>query len=68
MIVNNAIANLIREGKTHQIYSAIEMGGKVGMRSLDKHLGELVRRGTITAEDAATKANDPASFAAHGAM
>ena len=70
MIVNHAIANLIREGKTHQIYSAIEMGGKSGMRSLDKHLVELVRQGVVTAEDVMTKANDPESIrsATQGAM
>jgi twitching motility protein PilT len=59
MIVNPAIANLIRDGKTHQIYNAIEVGGKLGMRSLDRDLGQLVQRGTITREAAIAKANNP---------
>ncbi|MFV1959157.1 MAG: type IV pili twitching motility protein PilT, partial [Planctomycetota bacterium] len=59
MIVNTAIANLIREGKTHQIYSAIQVGGKYGMRSLDKDLERLVREGAITQETALTKAERP---------
>ncbi|MCS7227965.1 MAG: type IV pilus twitching motility protein PilT, partial [Endomicrobia bacterium] len=41
MIVTAAIATLIREGKTHQIYTAIETGAKYGMISLDKSLLEL---------------------------
>ncbi|MEO1133612.1 MAG: type IV pilus twitching motility protein PilT, partial [Cyanobacteria bacterium J06639_1] len=36
MIVTPAIANLIREGKTSQIYSAIQTGGKLGMQTLEK--------------------------------
>ncbi len=59
LIVNSAVANLIREGKTHQIYSAIEVGAKFGMRSLDKDLARLVQEGTIDPEAAAGKANDP---------
>ncbi|MCC6353879.1 MAG: type IV pilus twitching motility protein PilT [Verrucomicrobiae bacterium] len=59
MIVGPAIANLIREGKTHQIYSAIETGGRAGMKSLDKDLADLVRKGVVSLDVAAAKANDP---------
>ena len=59
MIVNSAIANLIREGKTHQIYSAIDVGGKIGMKSLDKDLVLLAKQGLITKEAAMTKCNNP---------
>ena len=38
-----AIRNLIREGKTHQIYSAMQAGAQHGMHTLDQHLAELVR-------------------------
>jgi len=58
MIVTPAIANLIREGKTHQIYTAIETGSKFGMISLDKALVELLKQNIITLEDALTKANN----------
>jgi len=59
MIVTPAIANLIREGKSHQIYGAIDTGARVGMISLDKALLDLVKRGLISTEDAAAKANHP---------
>jgi len=59
LIVTPAVANLIREGKTHQIYNAIETGQKFGMISLDKSLIELVRSGKISIEDAVSKAANP---------
>lgn len=59
MIVTPAISNLIREGKTHQIYQAIETGGKFGMISLDRALVEVVKSGDVSFEEAVTKANNP---------
>lgn len=59
MVVTPAIANLIREGQTHQIYSAIETGRKFGMINLDKALLKLVEEGHVKLEDAVAKANDP---------
>jgi twitching motility protein PilT len=43
-----AIRNMIREGKTHQIYSAMQAGAKHGMHTMDQHLAELVKSGRIT--------------------
>ena len=43
-----AIRNLIREGKTHQIYSALQTSGAVGMQTMDAHLAQLVRTGKVT--------------------
>ena len=43
MIVTPAIGNLIREGKTHLISSAIQTGGRDGMLSFDRPLAERVR-------------------------
>ncbi|MGZ5310697.1 MAG: type IV pilus twitching motility protein PilT [Solirubrobacterales bacterium] len=43
-----AVRNLIREGKTHQIYSAIQTSGSIGMQTMDSHLAQLVRMGRIT--------------------
>ena len=40
-----AVRNLIREGKTHQIYSAIQTSGAVGMQTMDADLAQLVRAG-----------------------
>lgn len=59
MITTSAIANLIREGKTHQIYNAIETGAKAGMVSLDKTLANLVKEGLVNIEDAVAKAHNP---------
>lgn len=59
MISTPAIANLIREGKTSQIYSAIQTGGKLGMVTLEKVLGELYRAGTISFESAVSKTSRP---------
>lgn len=46
-----AIGNLIREAKTHQIYSMIQTGGKYGMRTMDSVLRELFEGGRITASE-----------------
>ena len=62
MIVNAAISNLIREGKTHQIYNAIEVGGRIGMISLDKAIANLVKAGNITYDTGLAKANNPKHF------
>ncbi|OGS45525.1 MAG: type IV pili twitching motility protein PilT [Elusimicrobia bacterium RIFOXYD2_FULL_34_15] len=59
MIATPAIANLIREGKTHQLYQTIEVGSKSGMVSLDKALAGLVRDNQIKIEDALAKAHNP---------
>lgn len=43
-----AVRNLIREGKTHQIASAMQAGSRHGMHTMDQHLADLVKAGTIT--------------------
>lgn len=50
MLANNAIRNLTREGKTHQILTSIQTGQKLGMQTMDYALVDLYRRGTITEE------------------
>jgi twitching motility protein PilT len=52
MQVTPAISNLIRQGKTHEIYSAIEMGVGEGMVTLGRAIAELVRAGLVEAADA----------------
>ena len=54
-----AIRNLIREGKTHQIYSALQTSGSVGMQTMDAHLAQLVRMGKITRSLAQQRASVP---------
>ena len=53
------IANLVRNGTWHQLYSQIETGQKDGMITLERHLAALQRAGEITAEEAVRNANDP---------
>src|SRR3954452_2012476 len=48
LVPTPGIRNLIREGKTHQIYSALQTGAAHGMQSMDASLVDLVRRGKIT--------------------
>ena len=55
MIVTPAISNLIREGKTAQIYSAIQTGGNLSMQTLEKVLADLYKAGTISFEAAVSK-------------
>ncbi|MEN9252426.1 MAG: type IV pilus twitching motility protein PilT [Thermostichales cyanobacterium BF4_bins_65] len=59
MVVTPAIANLIREGKTAQIYSAIQTGGREGMQTLEKALADLYQQGKITFETAMSKTSRP---------
>lgn len=59
MITTPAIANLIREGKTAQIYSAIQTGGRLGMQTLEKVLADLYRNGMISFESAVSKTSRP---------
>ncbi len=58
MVVTAAIRNLIREGKTHQINSLIQTGGKFEMQTMDGSLVELYRRGLVTYDDIMTFAAD----------
>ena len=62
MIATSAIRNLIREGKTHQVYSAIETGSQHGMQAMDKMLAELYRSALVSYEDAESRAIDPENF------
>jgi twitching motility protein PilT len=57
-----AIRNMIREGKTHQIHSAIQTGQRRGMMTLDQSLVELVARGIADYESARAKAHDYDAF------
>ena len=59
MVVTAGISAIIREAKTHQIYSAIQTGGKQGMCTMEQSLANLYRDGLITVEDALSKANHP---------
>src|SRR5438128_11992864 len=59
LIPTPAVRNLIREGKTHQIYSAIQTGAAHGMQTMDTALANLVREGKITRELALARSSMP---------
>ena len=52
LVATPAIRNLIREGKTHQIYTALQAGANLGMQTMDQHLADLVKRSVVSYEAA----------------
>jgi twitching motility protein PilT len=61
MVVNSAIATMIRRDDTHQIPQSLQAGGALGMQTLNQHLAEMVAKGIIereTAEEVATDSKD----------
>ena len=57
LVPTAAVRNLIREGKTHQVYSVIQTGGAHGMQTMDASLAGLVRSGKITRALAESRAH-----------
>jgi twitching motility protein PilT len=64
LLVNRAVANLIREGKTFQIPSIMQTGKNAGMRLLNDSLIELVKAGVVDMEEAYAKSVEKDSFKA----
>ena len=62
LMMTPAIGNLIREGKTFQIGSAMQAGRAQGMSTLDQHLADLVNSGAISRQSAIDKARDIAAM------
>lgn len=59
LVRNSAVANLIREGKTHQIDSVLQTGGAEGMMMLEAHLASLISSGVLSYEEASKRAIRP---------
>jgi twitching motility protein PilT len=59
LIPTPAVRNLIREAKTHQIYSVMQTGSRFGMQTMDTSLAEWVKRNKITKEAALRKSSNP---------
>ena len=59
MVVTPAISNLIREGKTAQIYGSIQTGGRLAMQTLERVLADLYQAGTISFDSAMSKTSRP---------
>ena len=62
MMATPAIRNLIRDGKTHQVYSAMQAGGRHGMQTMDQSLADLVRRGYISYDKALERCHHAEDF------
>ena len=62
MIVNSAIRNLIREGKTPQMESFMAMNAQNGSILMDAALQRLVRDGSVSQQTALSYARDPENF------
>jgi twitching motility protein PilT len=63
MVATPAIRNLIREGKVHQIYSAMQAGGRYGMQTMDMSLAALIKAGKITQQMAFERCHDAEELA-----
>ncbi len=59
LVPTAGVRNLIREGKTHQIYSLIQTGGQYGMQTMDASLAGLVREDRITLAVAESRSSEP---------
>jgi twitching motility protein PilT len=59
LVATPAIRNMIREGKTHQIYSALQAGAQHGMYTMDQSLADLVRRRVIDRDTGLERAHHP---------
>lgn len=62
LICHSGVRNLIREGKTHQIYNLIQTGATYGMQLLDQNLKRLLQDKIVTFDDAVAKASNPSEF------
>ena len=59
LVTTPAIRNLIREGKVHQIYSAMQAGGRFGMQTMDMSIASHVKAGRINQQVAFERCHDP---------
>ncbi|MCB0832995.1 MAG: type IV pilus twitching motility protein PilT [Bacteroidetes bacterium] len=62
LVATAAVRNLIRENKTHQVYSAIQTGGQFHMQTMDQSLTTFYRKALISVEDARREAYDKELF------
>ena len=62
LIMTNAARNIVREGKTYQLPTVIQTGGKLGMITLDASLKNLFQRRIISVQEALLRASDQEEF------
>jgi twitching motility protein PilT len=59
LLPDDAVRNLIRQGKVEQIYSIMQTNTSKGMQTMEQSLSELVMRGVVTLEMALTRSSRP---------
>lgn len=62
LVANTAVRSIIREGKTHQLDTAIQTGVNEGMQTMDRTLAKMVQQGVVTFDSALEYAVDPTEF------
>jgi twitching motility protein PilT len=62
MLANSAVANLIRERKTFQLFSVMQTGRNQGMQTMNDALMDLVKRGLVEPDEAYKKAVNKDEF------
>ncbi|HET6870062.1 MAG TPA: type IV pilus twitching motility protein PilT [Solirubrobacteraceae bacterium] len=62
LVPTPAVRNLIRESKTHQIYSVLQTGASHGMQTMDAALAQLVRAGKVNRQLAETRCHSVEEF------
>jgi twitching motility protein PilT len=59
MLGSTAVRNLVREGKSFELHSVMQLSASEGMQTLDQALADLVRRKIVTLEEAKMKSSHP---------
>lgn len=59
LVMTNAIRALVRDDKTHQVYSSMQAGSKHGMQTMNQALAGLYRQGSVTMEEIMSRTEDP---------
>ena len=62
LVSSPALGNVIREGKSEQIYSLMQTGKQLGMQTMDESLGSLVKKGLVDPKEAIFVAHDKETF------
>ena len=68
LIANDAVRNLIRDGRTHQLRNVIRSGKAEGMQTLEDSLNELIASGRISYDDAVVQSMRPKDLLRRGAV
>src|SRR3989442_7339851 len=62
MVATPAVRNLVREGKTHQIYSMLQAGGRYGMGTMEMSLRDPGRSGRVSMDTAVERGGNEKNF------